>query len=109
MRLSAISKTSTAVPAISAFCFPSCKKDTFITPGDIQGVGGDYSGFDVLEDGKTKKVAVTFNVYKPPVNNAYTKLINFEVQVNQISVDRETVTTAPVHFNFIQCKNLSAK
>lgn len=189
MRISTISKTLTAVLAISALCFTSCKKDTFITTDNTQAVGGEYSGelsvkgsaikkyttkfsiggvgielsqipldeiiplvvkdskqaqaalaktpfglltmdysavsiesgiidvyatpeqmkFDVLEDGKTKKVAVTFNVYKQPVYNAYTKLINFELQATQISVDGKPVTAAPVNFNFIQCKNLSAK
>ncbi|MDQ1095242.1 MULTISPECIES: DUF4840 domain-containing protein [Chryseobacterium] len=65
--------------------------------------------FDVLEDGKTKNVNVSFNVTSQPVYSISKKTINFEVQATQISVDGKVVASSPIHFKFVQCKNLSAK
>lgn len=65
--------------------------------------------FDVLENGKSKKVIVSFNVNNQPVYTRATKTIDFELQTTQITVDGTAVTAAPINYKFFQCKNLSAK
>lgn len=65
--------------------------------------------FDVLENGKTKKVIVTFKLINQPVYTRATKTIDFEVQTTQITVDGTAITAAPINYKFLQCKNLTGK
>ncbi|MDQ1090584.1 DUF4840 domain-containing protein [Siphonobacter sp. SORGH_AS_1065] len=56
--------------------------------------------FDIQEDGKTKKVVVSYKTKDLPIYNTKTKNLNFDMETSQITVDGQVMSSASIKFTY---------